>query len=67
MVGSPPLIALASFAACFFGQLLEVAQSQSQNKTQTRTDTAEVVPLSLSISLRVVLQPFFVYNIIMKF
>ena len=47
MVGSPPLIALASFAACFFGQLLEVAQSQSQNKAQTRTDPTEGSSLSL--------------------
>ncbi|KAK4594650.1 hypothetical protein RGQ29_018368 [Quercus rubra] len=42
MVGSPPLLAIAFCAACFFGQLVEVAQSQSQNKTQPRTDPAEV-------------------------
>ena len=47
MVGSAPLIALASFAACFFGQLLKVAQSQSQNKAQTRTNPAEGSSLSL--------------------
>ena len=51
MVGSPPLLAIAFCAACFFGQLVEVAQSQSQNKTQPRTDPAEGVPLSLSLSL----------------
>ena len=51
MVGSPPLLAIAFCAACFFGQLVEVAQPQSQNKTQPRTDPAEGVPLSLSLFL----------------
>ena len=51
MVGSPPLLAIAFCAACFFGQLVEVAQSQSQNKTQPPTDPVEGVPLSLSLSL----------------
>ena len=50
-VGSPPLLAIAFFAACIFGQLVEVAQSQSQNKTQPPTDPVEGVPLSLSLSL----------------
>ena len=50
MVRSPPLLALAFWAAIIFGQLLEVAQSQSQNKTQPRTDPAEGASLSLSLS-----------------